>query len=86
MSRRGPRCSKCGSRELVLSEMTEVAGQIEQRHDGTLYGFNGPDCRDLVFAPGNITGVWARCSQCGHAWKTRMHQIIDHPDYEGGQP
>jgi len=83
MSKTAPRCSKCGGSHLILTEVCEEFGTIEQV-GSKLIGVNGSNCRDMFFNPGFVVRVDAECFTCGHTWKTRMCQITDHPDYDGG--
>lgn len=86
MGKRGvtPRCPRCRSKHLRLTEVCEELGHIGQTADGRLETWGGSGARtDLVFEAGAVIAVRARCFTCGHNWRVRsMRQITDHADYD----
>jgi len=77
---RVPRCPKCRSLTLGLTEVCEELGHIEQDATGSLVS-SGTEPGDLVFEPGFVLVVRAQCRRCGHGWCTSLRQITDHPRY-----
>ena len=64
------KCPKCGSRHLIISEVTEASCEWEQ-NNGII------DLDDGSKEFGAIVRVTGLCKKCGHIWQFRATQVYD---------